>query len=622
MARKAKRKPNLKTAAKPASTKLVVDGFEFHVFVQLNDVYFLDSRPDYSKPGGLILPRVATMVHRLREHLPGQVTFCVPGDFLAPSCLGKLTAGEHMVDIFNSIDVDFVTFGNHEFEQPPLTAATLAKNITQSDFTWLCANFSPSDDALAALKQRAEKLKPFDTIQLRDGLVAVLFGVTLEDRYRGYGVATDPIEATKAVLQRTREEISAVRDGTAEPVFIALTHQDAADDVRLARQCPELLLMMGGHDHDEEYVIDESRPLIVKATSNARTIRFNVLLHRRCGTVDNQSPVDRETLWSTVRSRILNRVFNTLTQEAAAAAPAAVRELLGPPVGPNIATGRSREAFIDDTRLRSGIVTIGDYEVGVFSFAISTLAPAVEKGIPEAQVTLSRINHWEQHWDRTASATRTPIVTLPIEFDARDAHVRKRSTNIGNLAADALRFDVQGRQLAPIGILNSGSLRADRVFAKREPISQRTICDLLFFDNTVFVYTLSGRKLWEILQKSLELRTHGGAEGHGDFLQLSGLKVIWRGSDVTRVIKTDHADTEEDLLADDTTYDIATTDYVGKVSKHYLGFFKDAPERRIAPYNQQFDAAIRRLPVIRRPEDAHTYYLIHNSRWLPADRVQ
>jgi 2',3'-cyclic-nucleotide 2'-phosphodiesterase (5'-nucleotidase family) len=601
---------------------MMVDGFEFHVFVQLNDVYFIDARPDYSKPGGLILPRVASIVRRLRKHFPDQITFCVPGDFLAPSCLGKLTAGEHMIDVFNSLGVDFVTFGNHEFEQPPLTAATLARNITQSDFTWLCANFSPSDDELTAVEAHADKLKPFDKIQLRDGLVAVLFGVTLEGRYRGYGEATDPIEATRAVIRRAREEIPVVKDGTAEPVFIALTHQDAADDLRLARECPELLLMMGGHDHDEEYVIDESRPLIVKATSNARTIRFNVLLHRQRGAGNALSPLELENLWSTVRSRILTRVFNTLTDRAAAAAPAAVRELLGPPVGPIAATSRSRQAFIDDTRLRSGIVTIGDYEVGVFSFAIAATAPAVEIGIPESGRTLSRINHWERYWDRTARATRNPIVVLPLEFDARDAHVRKRSTNIGNLAADALRFDVAGRELAPIGILNSGSLRADRVLARGEAISQRTICDLLFFDNTVLIYTLSGRDLWRVLQKSLDLRTQGGAEGHGDFLQLSGLKVIWSGSDVTRVIRTDHAGAENDLSADETTYDIATTDYVGRASRHYRDFLGERPARDTGPYNLQFDAAVRRLGVIRRIEDARGYYLIHNSRWLPANLVR
>lgn len=538
MIRKAKRLPNRRATAKSRASRLTVDGFEFHVFVQLNDIYFLDARPDYSKPHGLILPRVATMVRRLREHLPNQVTFCVPGDFLAPSCLGKLTRGAHMVDIFNSLGVNFVTFGNHEFEQPPLTAATLADNIMQSDFTWLCANFTPSADELTAVASQAEKLKPFETIDIRDGLVVVLLGVTLQDQYRGYGETTDPIEATKAVIQRAYQEIPAVRERTATPIFIALTHQDAADDVRLARACPNLLLMMGGHDHDEEYVVEESHPIIVKATSNARTIRFNVLLHRPHVVGSNPPvPLNPEQLWLSVRSKVLNGMFNTLTHDAAAAAPAAVRELLGPSSGPVSPTDSSLRVFIDDTRLRSGIATIGDYDVGVFSFAIESSAPAINKGIPESRRTRSRINHWEQYWDRKTHATRDPIVVLPLKFDARDAHLRKRSTNIGNLAADAVRFDVRGRQLAPIALLNSGALRADRVFGTGEPISRRTICDLLFFDNTVLVYTLSGCELWSVLKKSLELSIQGGAEGHGDFLQVSGLKVVWNGPDITQVIR-------------------------------------------------------------------------------------
>jgi 2',3'-cyclic-nucleotide 2'-phosphodiesterase (5'-nucleotidase family) len=604
-----------------AKAGLTVDGFEFHVFVQLNDVYFLDARPDYSKPDGLILPRVATMVQRLREHLPNQVTFCVPGDFLAPSCLGKLTSGAHMVDIFNSLGVNFVTFGNHEFEQPPLTAATLADNITHSGFTWLCANFSPWADELKAVESRADKLKKHQTIHLRDGLVVVLLGVTLPDRYPAYGETTDPIEATRAVIRLAREEIPAIKDGTATPIFIALTHQDAADDIRLARACPDLLLIMGGHDHDEEYVIDESRPMIVKATSNAREIRFNVLLSRpRAAGNDPAEPLRLEELWLNVQSKILNRIFDTLSRDAVAKAPAAVKELLHLSAGPVAANESSRQTFIDDTRLRSGIVTLPGYDAGVFSFAITTSAPAINQGIPESIKTRSRIDYWEQRWDREAHATRDTIVVLPVEFDARDAHVRKQSTNIGNLAADALRFDVRGRELAPIGLLNSGSLRADRVFGKGEPISQRTICDLLFFENTVFVYTLSGRELWAVLKKSLALSTQGGAEGHGDFLQVSGLEVVFDGPDIVRVMRTDHAGAEDDLPADDTKFDIATTDYVARKSKH-RDFFKDKTGAEIDSYNRQFDAAIRRLGPIRRAEDAPGYDRIHDPRWLPANRV-
>jgi 2',3'-cyclic-nucleotide 2'-phosphodiesterase / 3'-nucleotidase / 5'-nucleotidase len=200
----------------------------------------------------------------------------------------------------------------------------------------------------------------------------------------------------------------------------------------------------------------------------------------------------------------------------------------------------------------------------------------------------------------------------PLQFDARDAHVRKRSTNLGNLAADALRFDVRGQQLAPIGLLNSGSLRADRVLERGEPISQRTICDLLFFENKIFVYSLSGRELWSILKKSLDLSAQGGAEEHGDFLQISGIKAYFDGPNIVRVIHTESDDTERELPNDETAYDVATTDYVAKISRHYKSFFERKVGREGDFYNGQFDAAVRRLRPIRSQEDALGYYIIHN----------
>jgi 2',3'-cyclic-nucleotide 2'-phosphodiesterase (5'-nucleotidase family) len=595
-----------------------IQGFDFHVFVQLNDVYFLDARADYSKPDGLLLPRIATMVRRLRQHLPGRVTVCVPGDFLAPSCLGKLTTGEHMVDVFNGIGVDLVTFGNHEFELPPFTPATLARNIAASDFTWLCANFKFDSVELADLFSRRDKIKKYQLVRLRDGLVAVLFGLTLPAEYRAYGKASTPIDAARDVIEEVRHTEPSIRDGTDEPIFIAMTHQDAKDDLEFAKQCPELLLVMGGHDHDEDYVIDQYRPMIVKAASNARTIRFNVLLHRRnAGMGSAKLKTDLESLWLDSRSKVLNRVFDTLTHAAAAAAPESVRRLMTPPERPAQASRHSDDAFIDDTRLRSGIVQFGDFGVGLYSFAIDTTAPAVRDHIPERPETAARIAYWENCWDRRSGGTRDPILVLPLDFNARDGEVRKRSTNIGNLAADALCQDADGNQVAPIGLLNSGSLRIDRKLSGGETVSQRTLCDLLFFTNTVQVYRLSGRELWQLLEKSFELRSAGGAEGHGDFLQISGIRVLWKDDKLARVIATDHLTFEDELPRDGTQYQVATTDYVATISKHYRQVFEKKDADDIAVYSRHFEAAVRRLGSIADIDGARRYFPIVNDRWLP-----
>lgn len=583
--------------------------FDFHVFVQLNDVYFLDVRANYANPDGLLLPRIATMVKRLKTELPGRVTLCVPGDFLAPSCLGRLSRGRHMVETFNCLGVDYVTFGNHEFEQKPLTPATLADNIARSNFTWLCANFVAKAPELKALVAAADKVKTHEVIRLADGLAVVLFGMTLPGTYAGYGTASEPIKEARDVIDRIRQ--SDPRLSGSDEMFIAMTHQDAADDKKMGEQYPELLLIMGGHDHDEDYALTQKRPIIVKAASNARTLRLNVLLYRR----HRRWTPALKSLKETTFSAILNRIFDTKTQAAVDATPASLRELIIPPdyAGPHDA--RESDGLIDDTRLRSGIWKIGGFDIGLFSFAVQAHLQALLDHIPEDPETRACIDRWEKVWDDQSGLTRAPILMLPVLFDARDDHVRRGLGNVGNLAADALLTDATGVPTAAIGLLNAGTLRIDREMPAGEAITARTICDLLFFDNRVELYKLAGRELWEILRKSFKLKSEGGAEGHGDFLLISGIKAFYTKADLVRVVLA-NGGSERELVNDDTAHLVATTDYVATISKHYKAFFDGKkPKRSIGGYNDLFLAAVRRLGD--HPDDDR-YNAIRADRWIGA----
>jgi hypothetical protein len=51
--------------------------FKMHVLVHFNDFYFLDARADYSRSEDYLLPRVATVLRRLRKHLGDGVTVCM-----------------------------------------------------------------------------------------------------------------------------------------------------------------------------------------------------------------------------------------------------------------------------------------------------------------------------------------------------------------------------------------------------------------------------------------------------------------------------------------------------------------------------------------------------------------
>ena len=70
----------------------------------------------------------------------------------------------------------------------------------------------------------------------------------------------------------------------------------------------------------------------------------------------------------------------------------------------------------------------------------------------------------------------------------------------------------------------------------------------------VQIYYLFGHELWQLLEKSFELRSASGAEGHSDFLQLSGVKVLFKDERVIRVFLTDHSTFEDELPDNDARY--------------------------------------------------------------------
>ena len=149
--------------------------------------------------------------------------------------------------------------------------------------------------------------------------------------------------------------------------------------------------------------------------------------------------------------------------------------------------------------------------------------------------------------------------------------------------------------VALIGLLNSGTLRIDRVLEVGEAITARTICDMLFFTDTVETYELSDRELWRILRKSVELRSAGGAEGHGDFLQLSGLKALHTEGALTGVVLTGNGP-ERDLLEDDRVWLVATTHYVASISKQYA--HNPVASSRHHAVSVGDDPAYRQIPAL------------------------
>src|SRR5450631_1790415 len=117
------------------------------IFVQLTDLYHIDFLMDPTDPGSFVLPHVTTVLQRLRaEYGELRVIFCLPGDFLNPSCLSRTHRSQQMIALLNQMGLSVATFGNHEFdfEKDHFSPGDLAARVSGSEFRWLASNYIPS----------------------------------------------------------------------------------------------------------------------------------------------------------------------------------------------------------------------------------------------------------------------------------------------------------------------------------------------------------------------------------------------------------------------------------------------------------------------------------------------
>lgn len=501
------------------------------LFVQLNDLYHIDTSADYRDPDSLILPRIATFVEDLRKSFEGlgQVKFCVPGDFLAPSCLSKEFHGEQMVDILKQIGVNYVSFGNHEFEPRVIEAEHLERWILESPFTWLNTNFRFRDKVLRdRLERRMTEVEVFNVSPSHS---VIMFGILNADTPRHLGTIQDHTAAAEFVIgiaRELREEHQA-----SEPErgwnysMVAMTHQELAHDLAMASSCPELALIMGGHDHDVERAGSQGRCLIVKTASNARTLRLNwiaVVDRRQPGgdrLPDPRTQPARFKAFAGEMLRVLTMPVRHALERHAAADRSVVATILAKSMG-NVQIDGSNGMRIHHR-------VDGDNLVFTMSIALDTQSPEFAKLVPAKAEVVDSIRSWNarsRHGERV-------LWTAPQRLEILDKSVRRFSTNFGNLVADIVRgipgLSGDARPWdADVGLVNGGSFRIDRDLLPGEPVTGRTLCTIFGHENSIACHVLSGRNLLGVLRRALWLRNSAGSasEGAGNFLQLSGLQVV------------------------------------------------------------------------------------------------
>ena len=246
-------------------------------FIQINDVYEI-APLNGGEYGGLA--RVAYIRDSIKEKFPNTYLF-LAGDFLNPSLLGTLKVdgervnGKQMVDVLNAMEIDLVTFGNHEFD---LSEKDLQKRLNESNFTWTSANVRhvtekglvPFDTKWEYSTVPTSDYSTFNAIDPDGNRIKFgVFSVTTPSNptsYVSYGdIYENAVRAYDLAIQKS-------------DFVVGLTHVPIEDDIEIAKRLRELPLIMGGHEH---YNIKEKegRTLITKADANAKSIWVHTIIY-------------------------------------------------------------------------------------------------------------------------------------------------------------------------------------------------------------------------------------------------------------------------------------------------------------------------------------------------------
>ena len=246
------------------------------IFVQVNDVYEIAATSG-GKAGGMA--RVATVKKENLQLNPN--TFLVmAGDFVSPSVYnsllyqGKRIRGKQMIEAMNAAGIDLVVFGNHEFD---ITEPELQERINESNFQWLASNsFHKKNGTVSPFEKQVNNntaaipqtfilsLTDADGTKVKIGFI----GITMPFNKAEYVEYTDPLITAEKMYNLLKDSCDAV---------VALTHQPIEEDIILARQLPNLAMILGGHEHDERMEIT-GNVIITKAHSNAKSAYIIKLL--------------------------------------------------------------------------------------------------------------------------------------------------------------------------------------------------------------------------------------------------------------------------------------------------------------------------------------------------------
>ena len=240
---------------------LAADVVEARTFslLHFNDVYHL--APSAKEPVGGAA-RFSYAVKSYKKAYGAELLFS--GDCYNPSLMSTVTRGKHMLPILNELEIKCSVYGNHDFD----FGIDVLKELTAgSNSKWLMSNVVDEDDERPA----ADGLMSYTYTQPARGWhkETVKIGVVGVGEEEWLSCVRDlPANIVyRDAVAVARREAQRMRADEGCDVIIALTHMRHNNDVSFTRACPEVDIVLGGHDHFyKDEVLDTGQLLLKSGT--------------------------------------------------------------------------------------------------------------------------------------------------------------------------------------------------------------------------------------------------------------------------------------------------------------------------------------------------------------------
>eukprot|EP01063_Lacrimia_lanifica_P039110 TRINITY_DN84_c0_g2_i1.p1 TRINITY_DN84_c0_g2~~TRINITY_DN84_c0_g2_i1.p1 ORF type:complete len:968 (+),score=314.51 TRINITY_DN84_c0_g2_i1:152-3055(+) len=244
----------------------IVDGAHF-TMLHFNDVYHI--APGKKEPVGGA-SRFAHRVKQYKQRYGSKLFFS--GDAYNPSLMSTVTKGKHMVPVLNALGMECAVYGNHDFD---FGEPTLREFTAQSNAPWLMSNvldtekdMAPAADGL--MHHIYEQAAP----GFKDGVCRIgVIGLAEEEWLTCVKDLPPALKYFDAVdTGRTLATKLKAEEGC--DLVIALTHMRVNNDRSFALGCPEVDIVLGGHDHFYSAEHLESGQLLVKSGTDFKNLSF------------------------------------------------------------------------------------------------------------------------------------------------------------------------------------------------------------------------------------------------------------------------------------------------------------------------------------------------------------